>query len=127
MNTDAARMWIYIAGPYSQPNPVVNAREACLMYDRIRNSAPPALVICPHWSMTQEMVKPKPHEYWMEHDLRLIRTLYASELPGCIFRIGGDSEGADMETELAGDLGIPVYRNFATMMLWAASIMQETK
>ncbi len=118
------KLWIYIAGPYSKPNQVVNTRSACLRYESLRRNIPECLVICPHWSITQEMVYPMPHEYWMEHDLYLIRALEHSMIPGCISRMPGESAGADMETKLAKELDLSVFTDLGSVYLWANSILK---
>ncbi len=93
---------IYIAGPYTHPDPVANTRRAIAvgmsLFDRGR-CAP----LIPHLSLLAELVDPHPYEDW----LRLDR----DHLARCdaVYRLRGDSAGADSEVALAGQLDIPVF------------------
>ena len=124
MSIEAPKLWIYIAGPYSKPDPVSNTTIACGRYVSLRRNIPEGLIICPHWSMVQALIRPMPHEYWMKHDFALIRALALSGIPGCISRMPGESAGADMETKLAKELDLSVFTDLGSVYLWANSILK---
>lgn len=108
MDRQLPKFWVYMAGPYSG-DPIRNTRTACQMYESLRSAMPNALIICPHWSMTQHTIcGDQPHEYWMQHDLDLIMVMHASGVPGVIHRMPGESKGANIECALAGEIGVPV-------------------
>ena len=91
---------IYIAGPYSQGDVAVNVRTA-MEVGMIYNDAGHYAVI-PHLTHFLHMVFPRPYDYWLDLDNRII--------PSCtaIHRIKGESSGADKEMELAKKLGLKI-------------------
>ena len=101
--------WIYLAGPYTAPDPCENTHLACYLWRRLFSRyRGVAVVICPHWSHFQHTMHPMPYEHWLDYGLDKIRLLSAS--PGVVFRMMGKSPGADEEVDLAKQLGIPVVR-----------------
>ncbi len=92
---------VYIAGPYTKPDPVVNTREAILLGQRIREQLG-VQVFVPHFSHFEHLLSPRDFEYWMAIDLEWI------ERCDVLFRMAGESAGADREVIHARKLGIPV-------------------
>jgi hypothetical protein len=92
---------VYIAGPYSHPDPVLNTRQACLLADEL--VAAGAAVIVPHLSLLWHAISPAPVDDWYARDLEVLAHCHAvAWLPGA-------SEGADAEVVFAAERGIPVY------------------
>lgn len=94
---------IYVAGPYTRPDPVENTHEAVRigmeMYD-----AGWAMPYIPHLTMFVHYLRPRSDvEYWYEFDLHALAKCDA------VVRIPGDSSGADREVEYALELGLPVF------------------
>ena len=91
---------VYVAGPYSQGDVAVNVRNA--MEDGIKFNDAGHYAVIPHLTHFLHMVSPRPYEYWIDLDNRII--------PSCtaIHRIKGDSPGADKEMELAKKLGLKI-------------------
>lgn len=53
------------------------------------------------------------HADWMGCDLEIVRRC------DCVLRLPGESKGADMETALAAELGIPVFGGVEEVVRWA--------
>ncbi len=94
---------IYVAGPYAYPDPVVNTRNAILAAEEIVKKGHTPYI--PHLTMAWHLVVPHETDFWYEYDLKF--------LPLCdsLFRISGESKGADREVSLAKNLGMDVYYN----------------
>lgn len=92
---------VYVAGPYSQPDPVLNTHRAVRVGMRIFDTGL-AGVIIPHLSLAAHLIAPRPIGYWYDFDLL--------QLEHCdfLYRMVGSSTGADMEVQTATRLGIPV-------------------
>jgi len=93
---------IYIAGPYTNPDPVGNTRRAIAagmgLYDRTGCG-----VIIPHLSLLSHFLDPRPVEDWYQFDLKLLEHCSA------VYRLSGVSTGADREVVHAQALKIPVF------------------
>ncbi len=104
---------VYIAGPYTKPDPVINTRVALGMWDTLWDSD----LICPyvpHLSLLQHMLHPRDWSEWLEYDFRVIDHCQA------LFRIPGESKGADQEVAHATALGLPVFHTVGELLEWAA-------
>jgi len=95
---------IYIAGPYTRPDPVSNTRLAIEVGMGLYKAGVGFPVI-PHLSLLTHMVVPNDDvNFWYDFDLHLLARCDA------LLRIPGYSLGADEEERFArDDLGIPVY------------------
>lgn len=91
---------VYVAGPYSRPNPNHNTFHAVQEADWLWRAgyAP----YCPHLSHFWDTMFPHPYEDWLELDIWWL------EQCDVVYRMPGASEGADKEVEHAKALGIPV-------------------
>ena len=102
---------VYIAGPYSHPDPVLNTRNACQVADRLVEAG--AAVIVPHLSLLWHAISPAPVDEWYRRDLDVLAHCHAvAWLPGA-------SKGADAEVAFAENRGIPVYLTSVDFS-WAA-------
>jgi len=101
------RLVVYIAAPYTKPDPMVNMRNAMLMWKELWDAG--YLPICPHWSGLQHFLTPMNYEEWMEYDCGLVKMCDA------ILRLPGESSGADREEGSAKGIGIPVYYGLDTL------------
>lgn len=85
---------VYIAGPYSKPDPVENTHLAVEVADRL--SAVPGIVpYIPHLSLFWHYHSPKPYVWWLEYDVNWV------DVCDCVLRIPGLSAGADDEVRHA--------------------------
>jgi len=94
-------MKVYIAGPYTGGDPVLNVRAAIKAGDRVAQEGHTPFV--PHLYHFWHLLFPHDYEFWMRLDF--------DWLPACeaLIRLPGDSSGADREVSMAKELGLPVY------------------
>jgi hypothetical protein len=103
------RKRVYVAGPLSTGDPVLNTKIAIEAGDRLLGAGWAPFV--PHLSWYWESLH-TPHNYetWMELDLPWVSVADA------VLRLPGTSPGADREVALALSLGIPVYYDIEEML-----------
>lgn len=92
---------IYVAGPYTNPDPIENVHRAIDMAELIEEMR--ATPFIPHLSMLWHLVRPAAIDIWYERDLEVLEHCHA------LFRFAGASTGADREVEYAATLPIPVF------------------
>ena len=100
MNTVIDQPLVYIAGPYSHPDPLVNTRRMIKIADALFRLHVTPLV--PHLTLLWQLVRVRPYQFWLEYDLQLLSRA------DVVLRVPGRSEGADAEVAHARQLGIPV-------------------
>jgi len=91
---------IYIAHPISIGTPDVNMRnliDACEQVWRMGHYAYGALL-----NLTWEVVYPKSEKQYLEHDIGWLKKC------DIVWRLPGESKGADQEVRKAKELGIPI-------------------
>jgi len=93
--------YIYVAGPYSHPDPITNTKRAIEAGDILRSLG--FVPFIPHLTMLWHFLKPHDIDYWYEYDNEWIRKCDA------LLRLPGESLGADKEVELMKELGKPIY------------------
>lgn len=100
--------YIYIAGPYSS-----DPAECTLTAQTIGLVVMDAGhdVFIPHLSHYMNEVCHRPYEFWMKQDFAWLRKCDA------LFRIKGESSGADREVALAIELKMPIWHNLQEMLL----------
>ena len=101
---------VYISGPFTS-NPTENTHHACKLWHSLflRGSVIP---ICPHWSLTQDLLTPLSHADWLGYDLGIVARCDA------VLRMDGRSVGADMEVEFAKERRIPVFYGTRDLDEW---------
>lgn len=97
---------VYVAGPYSHPDPVENTHKAIIAAERIE--ALGCAVVIPHLSLAWHLVSPAPLERWYERDLHVLERCDA------LVRLPGASSGADAEVEFARERGLPAFAGNVT-------------
>jgi uncharacterized protein DUF4406 len=102
------RKKIYVAGPYSKGDTVLNVREAILAGDRLWALGYAPLI--PHLTHFWHLLCPHDYETWLAYDNEL--------LPCCdaVLRLPGGSSGTDKEVALARSLGLPVYESVGVLL-----------
>ncbi len=95
-------MLIYIAGPYTGDEEA-NVAQAIDAAEAIWLAGFVPLV--PHLSHYCHARRPHSYRIWLERGKAMLRECVA------VFRMPGTSPGADEETALAEDLGIPVFHS----------------
>lgn len=95
------RPLLYVAAPYTKPEPVANTHSVCkvamIVYEQT-NWCP----VVPHLSLLWHAVTPREEIHWYEYDLHLLRACKA------IVRLPGFSIGADNEVVFAKEHGIEI-------------------
>lgn len=102
----------YISGPYSAGPLVENVRAACLIASELADTGLIAPIV-PHANHLWDMLTPRPYEWWINLDMAIIPVCHA------VFRLPGESPGADRETALALHLDIPVFHDKGSLLEWA--------
>ncbi len=90
-------MRIFTSGPYTNPDPVVNTRNAILAGDQVARLG--HIPFIPHLNIQWHMVCPHMPEFWYAYDLKWL------DVCDIILRLPGESWGADREVEYAIKLG----------------------
>ncbi len=103
---------VYVAGPYTHPDPVENTHKAIAVCDRLvlDDRVTP---ICPHLSLLWHIVKPHDIDFWYRYDLEVMARCDA------VLRLFGASSGADAEVAAAYRHKIPVFRSIDVLYEWA--------
>lgn len=112
------RPLIYVAGPYTNPDPVLNTRQAVQVGDELTARGDVTAYV-PHISLLWHIVSPHDLEWWYEFDLSIVSR---SDL---LWRMDGASSGADAEVAYAEKLGIPVVRTQAEIDEFLANWLPE--
>lgn len=100
---------VYIAGPYTNPDPVRNTHDTVVFADQLATEGWCTPVI-PHLSMLWHSIRPHDEiEWWYEYDLAMLARCDA------MYRLPGASSGADAEERFALERRIPVFYD-ATVM-----------
>lgn len=94
------KLRVYIAGPYTKPNPIDNLRRAIEFGNALMDAG--YAVFVPHLSHFQHMVYERPWQEWIDHDLEWLAVC------DVLVRMSGESAGAAIVVARARDLGIPV-------------------
>lgn len=90
---------IYVAGPYTLPDPVLNVRRACVVADELVKAG--AAVFVPHLSMLWHLTSPASVGEWYQRDLDVLDHCDA------LVRFYGASVGADREWTAAAQVDMP--------------------
>lgn len=104
---------VYVAGPYSS-DPVANTRRAIGVGMSIYDTGLSGAVV-PHTSLLADFLDPRPVEDWYRFDLIQLEHCDA------VYRLLGESTGADREVEHARRLDIPVF--YETSRNWLAGAL----
>lgn len=94
-------MRIFISGPYTNPDPVINTRNAILVAEQIIEKG--HIPFIPHLNHLWHLVSPHNIDYWYGYDLDWL------DVCDAILRLPGDSPGADTEVEYAISKGKKVF------------------
>ena len=100
--------WVYVAAPYTLPDPVENTNKAIKAADElIRHGFFP---IIPHLTLLWHIVSPRPEQFWYDYTMGLMGRC------DIVLRLPGHSKGGDQETEAATANGQPVYHSLEELL-----------
>ena len=102
---------LYIAGPYSFPDPPRNVHRAVQVGTYLMDHGL-AWPLVPHLSMLWDTISPRPYADWLALDFALL------ERCDGLVRLAGTSTGADGETDWCNEHGVPWI---ALTDAWAAN------
>ena len=103
-------MRVYIAGPYTATDPVINTRHAVLAAEYLMEHDARVVPFVPHLSLAWHLISPHSVEWWYAYDLAWLRVC------DIVLRLPGASTGADLEVAEAKKLGIPVFTDVAELL-----------
>jgi Domain of unknown function (DUF4406) len=103
------RYRVYIAGPYTRPDPCVNTHRAVAAAQQLLDAGYAPFV--PHLTHFWHTMIPGPREQWLELDLAFLPCCHA------VLRLPGESAGADSEVREAVQLGIPVVGTVENLLV----------
>jgi hypothetical protein len=106
------RPLVYVAGPYTNPDPVVNTHTTVHVATELVDEGLVTPFV-PHLTLLWHLVAPKPLSFWYEYDLAILARCDA------VYRIEGASTGADKEVEFARENAIPVFTDREALREWA--------
>ena len=111
---------IYIAGPYTRPDPVENTHKAIQVGLELYETGL-MVPFVPHVSLLVHLVAPRPYTYWLDYDIHFLAHCHA------IYRIRGESSGADDEVQWAFENAIPIFfeEQRETLCRWAESWVRD--
>lgn len=106
-------VFVYIAGPYTKPDPAVNTARAMEVWHTLADAG--LVPFCPHLSHFLHIARGRPYEEWLAHDIAWLKKC------DVLLRMPGESSGADGEVDVANSEGIPVFHSEAEVIEWAES------
>lgn len=105
------RLFVYVAGPYTSPDPIINTREAILTGQRLYDAG--MFPYVPHLTLLWHMVAPQEDvEYWYAFDLNAI------DHADALLRMPGASTGADREVAYAEAQHVPCFTSEPELLEW---------
>src|SRR5947207_11029921 len=108
------RPLVHIAGPYTQPDPGANTHAVIALASELIDEGLVTPFV-PHLTLLWHAVRPRPLDFWYAYDVALLQRCDA------LFRIPGESSGADMEVEFALKNGISVFTERGDLTAWASA------
>jgi len=91
---------LYVAGPYTHPDPSHNVHQAVTFAAHLMDHGL-AWPLVPHLSMLWDAIAPRPYADWLALDFALL------ERCDGLVRLPGVSTGADGETDWCDEQGVP--------------------
>lgn len=99
----SAKLKVYVAGPYTRPDPCANTHRAIHVGQKLWDLGYCPFV--PHLTHFWHTMIPNPYETWLAMDLEWL------EKCDVMLRLDGESSGADKEEAYAKVRKIPVVRS----------------
>lgn len=102
---------VYLAGPYSSPDPVKNVDRVIDLADQLLSEG---IVVpyVPHLTHLWHQRRPRRLEEWYSYDLVILARCDA------VLRLSGESEGADREVRFAKEHGLPIFESVSELVDW---------
>lgn len=110
---------VYVAGPYTNGEKELNTQKAIMVGEEIFKIGMHPYI--PHLFHFWDKEYPHPWETWMELNAPWLKSSDA------LFRMEGESKGADLEVARAKELGIPIFDNLWDLRVWANEETEKEK
>jgi len=94
---------VYVAGPYTKGDVAINVHNAFKIANDLADMGCAPFI--PHYTHFWHLLFPRPYDFWLKLDEQF---LYCCD---AVLRLPGESNGADKETKIAEDKGIPVFHS----------------
>ena len=107
---------VYIAGPYTYPNPIHNINKVIKFANTLYKEGV-IVPFIPHLNMMWDLVEPQTAGFFYEYDLHILSKCDA------LFKMPGLSIGAEKEVRFAKKHKIPVYTDIAELYKWARVVV----
>jgi hypothetical protein len=98
---DAPKM-VYIAGPYRKPDPCANTQHAMYIATVLLDTGL-CVPILPHLTHFWHTTHPREPDVWLTYDAHMLARCDA------LYRLPGESAGADIEEDIARHLNMPIF------------------
>lgn len=108
------KLRVYVASPYTIGDQAVNVATSMDIADTLMTLGfTPFIPLLNHF---QHMMHPRPYTDWLDWGTQWLLQC------DCVLRLPGESEGADIETQLAEIHGIPVFVSIDDVIAWKESL-----
>ncbi len=106
---------VYISGPLTSSGNVLENIDRAMEATRqlIGLGFAP---FCPHLTYHVDPAEQIPHHVWMEIALPWV------DVADAVLRLSGESVGADLETERAEAVGVPVFHSIGALVEWSQQV-----
>lgn len=102
------RLKVYIAGPYTYPNVEENVANAIRVANQLMDLGVDVFV--PHLFYYCDKQAPRSYDRWLDTTMSWMRRC------DVVFRMAGESDGAQKEVDEARQLGISVFTEFHNLL-----------
>lgn len=104
---------VYIAAPYSRPDPLQNLHRVIRIASELIDTGLVTPFV-PHLTLLWQLVEPRDLAFWYEYDIAILVRCDS------VLRLPGMSIGADEEVLVAQRLSLPVFTDTAALCAWAS-------
>lgn len=112
-------MRVYVAGPMTKGPLEANVRLAVDAGAVLMSWGFHPFI--PHVYVLMQMIHPQHYERWMELDFAFIKVCDA------LYRLPGESAGADREVEYARKKNIPVFHDITSLIEWRNGLQASVR
>lgn len=104
-------MRVFLAGPVDSGDICDNVNEACRIANYLMTEQ--FSVYIPQLCVLMQMISRQHYETWMRNGQAWLAVSNA------VYRMPGESKGADRDVALAAQLGIPIFYTTEELITWA--------
>jgi hypothetical protein len=101
---------VYVAGPITKGDQFVNVKRAMEVANQLWTMG--FIPFVPHLSALWQMNHPRSHQDWLDYDLHWLAQC------NVLYRMPGESVGANQEELWARDMEIPIFTTLTGIAKW---------